>query len=223
MSRTPLQSAFFHNQLNVAGVLLAANADIEHIDNDGFSVLLYLWVVEEALETSVEFQQLCKAHDFKAINNCDKRGWSPFHRAAAIGNAGDVNMFIKLDALLKLKANWYSWTPLSFAASHDNVETFEEIIRHLALEPDAYHSLDKDGWNLLHCCVYFGASKVMRFVLKHGVDVHQRTLPSRLPEDPELTGRKLTAYDIAMHMGPRRYKMYAEALVATGHETLADK
>lgn len=158
--------------------------------------------------------RLCLAHEFSEVNTCDSRGWSAFHRAAAIGTSEDVEAFLRLGASLDIRAEWYGWTALFFAASHDNVDTFQTIVRHSG--PDVYESLDGDGWTLLHCCIYFGAPRIMRMVLQNGTDVNQLSHPAPLPEDPELSYRELTPCDIALYIGPNRYRMFMDALVDTG-------
>ncbi|KAL8840007.1 MAG: hypothetical protein Q9170_001491 [Blastenia crenularia] len=212
-------------RLDIARLLLARGADIEHVDNDGYSVLSYLWVVDRPMERSVDFMRLCLANDSSEVNACDSRGWSPFQRAAAIGATEDVDAFLRLGASLDLRAEWYGWTALFFATSHDNVETFQTIVQHSPA--NVYESLDGDGWTLLHCCIYFGAPRVMRMVLQNGVDVNQLTHPAPLPEDPELSYRELTPSDIALYIGPNRYQMFMEALAETerdmelkGHEDI---
>ncbi|KAI4263079.1 MAG: hypothetical protein L6R42_001759 [Xanthoria sp. 1 TBL-2021] len=197
-------------------MLLTRGADIEHVDGDGYSVLSYLWVVDGPLAKSVDFMRLCLSNDFSEVNACDSRGWSAFQRAAAIGTPEDVDAFLKLGASLDLRAEWYGWTALFFAASHDNVETFLAIVRQSP--SDVYESLDGDGWTLLHCCIYFGAPRVMRMVLRNGLDVNQLTHPAPLPEDPELSYRELTPSDIALYIGPNRYQMFMEALADTGRD-----
>ncbi|KAI1444822.1 ankyrin repeat-containing domain protein [Annulohypoxylon stygium] len=215
-SMTALQSSFLRGNLDIARILITRGADIEYVDSDGYSVLSYLWVVDGRMEKSVDFMRLCLANAFSEVNQCDSRGWTAFHRAAAVGTREDVEDFLRLGASLDLRAEWYGWTALFFAASHDNVEAFQTIVQHSG--PNVYESLDGDGWNLLHCCIYFGASSVMRIVLENGIDLHQKTLPSPLPEDPELSYRELTASDIACYIGPNRYQMFLDALVDTGRD-----
>ncbi|KAL2822821.1 ankyrin repeat-containing domain protein [Aspergillus cavernicola] len=215
-SMTALQSSFLRGELGIARVLIGQGADIEHVDSDGYSVLSYLWVNDGRMDKSAEFMRLCIANEFSEVNACDSRGWMPLHRAAAVGTPEDVEAFLKLGASLDLRADWYGWTALFFAASHDNVETFQTIVRHS--EADVFNSLDGDGWNLLHCCTYFGAPRVMRLVLQNGIDVNQKSLPAPLPEDPELSYRELTASDIAIYMGPNRYKTFVDALADTGRD-----
>ena len=160
--------------------------------------------------------RLCLADEFSEVNTCDSRGWSAFHRAAAIGTSEDVEAFLRLGASLSMRAEWYGWTALFFAASRDNVETFQTIVRNSAA--NVYESLDGDGWRLLHCCIYFGAPCVMRLVLQNGVDVNRLSHPAPLPEDPELSYRELTPTDIASYIGPNRYQMFVEALADTGRD-----
>ena len=160
--------------------------------------------------------RLCSANNFAEVNACDSRGWSAFHRAAAVGTPEDVEAFLQLGASLILRAEWYGWTALFFAASHDNVETFRMIVSHSAT--DVYESLDGDGWTLLHCCIYFGAPRVMRLVLQNGVDVNQLSHPAPLTEDPELSYRELSPSDIAIYIGPNRYQMFLDALAETGRD-----
>lgn len=164
----------------------------------------------------MDFMRLCLASEFSEVNACDSRGWSAFHRAAAIGTPEDVEAFLRLGASLDLRAEWYGWTALFFAASHDNVETFETIVHHSGT--NVYESLDGDGWTLLHCCIYFGAPRVMKMVLQNGVDVNQLSHPAPLPEDPELSYRELTPIDVAFYVGPNRYQMFMEALAETGRD-----
>ena len=211
-----MQASFLRGHSDIARILLTKGADIEHVDSDGYSVLSYLWVVDRPLEKSGDFMRLCLANEFAEINACDSRGWSAFHRAAAIGTSEDVEAFLRLGAALDLRAEWYGWTALFFAASHDNVATFQTIVRHSSA--DVYESLDGDGWTLLHCCIYFGAPRVMRLVLQNSVAVNQLTHPAPLPEDPELSYRELTPSDIALYIGPNRYQMFMEALSETGRD-----
>lgn len=211
-----MQSAFLRGKLDIARILCAQGADIEHVDSEGYSVLSYLWVVDGRLEGSLDFMRLCLTSGFSEVNTCDSRGWTAFHRAAAIGTPEDVEAFLRLGASLDLRAEWYGWTPLFFAATHDNVGTFLAITRHLG--PDVYESLDGDGWSLLHCCVYFGAYRVMKLVLQSGIDINQKSHPAPLPEDPELSYRELTASDIALYIGPNRCHMYMDALEETNRD-----
>ncbi|RYP46066.1 hypothetical protein DL769_011416 [Monosporascus sp. CRB-8-3] len=213
---TALQSCFLRGEIDIARILLNRGADIEHLDSDGYSVLSYLWIVDKPLEKSVDFMRLCTSGGFSEVNACDSRGWTPFHRAAAVGTSDDVKAFLKLGASLDLRAEWYGWTALFFAASHDNLETFQTIVGHSGT--DVYESLDGDGWNLLHCCTYFGAPRVMKLVLQNGIDVNQKTHPAPLPEDPELSYRELTAFDIAMYIGPNRYQMFMNTLAEAGRD-----
>lgn len=189
-------------------------ADIEYVDDDGYSVLSYLWVVDKPLANARDFMRLCLTNEFSGVNSCDSRGWSALHRAAAIGTAEDVEAFIQLGGSLDLRADWYGWTALFFAASHDNMATFQTLVRHS--RSDVYESLDGDGWTLLHCCVYFGATSVMRELLRNGVDVNQLSHPAPLPEDPDLSYRELTPSDIALYIGPNRVRSFVDALVETG-------
>ncbi|KAK4207532.1 ankyrin repeat-containing domain protein [Rhypophila decipiens] len=214
---TALQASFLRNKLDIARILLSKGADVEHIDSDGYSVLSYLWIVDSKQHNSTSFMRLLLANNFSEANASDERGWTPFHRAAAIGTPEDVKNFLLLGSSLDQRAEWYGWTALFFAASHDNVETFLTIVGESGA--GVYKTLDGDGWNLLHCCVYFGAPQVMRLVLRHGgLDINQKTFPAPLPEDPELSYRELTASNIALYIGPDRYRMFMDALVDTGKD-----
>ena len=215
-----MHAAFLRGRLDMARYLIKAGADVEHVDGDGFSVLSYLWVVEEPVKDAADFLRLCSAKGFDAVNSTDDRGWAPFHRAAAIGTAEDIEAFVQLGASLDIRTEWYGWTPLFFAASHDNVDTFEAIVRHSP--PDVYQALDGDGWNLLHIAVYFGAPNVMRLVLARGIDIHQKTTPAPMPEDPELSYLELTARDLAIYMGPDAYHAYLDGLSAAGYDSTID-
>ena len=216
LCRTALQSCFLRGHLDIARLLINRGANIEHVDSDGYSVLSYLWVVDESSKITLDFMRLCLSKEFAEVNACDSRGWSAFHRAAAIGTPEDVEAFLRLGASLTLRAEWYGWTALFFAASHDNLETFQVIVHHSA--SDVYESVDGDGWTLLHCCIYFGAHRVMKLLLENGVDVNQLSHPAPLPEDPELSWRELTPSDIALYVGPNRYQRFMEALHDTGRE-----
>ena len=213
--RTAWQSAFRGN-FGIARLLLSQGADIEYIDSDGFSMLSYLWVVDKPFEKLLDLMRLCLANDFSEVNACDSRGWLAFHRAAAIGTSEDVEAFLRLGASLDLRAEWYSWTALFFTTSHDDIETFETIVRHSPV--NIYESLDGEGWTLLHCCIYFGAPRVMRLVWQNGMSVDHLTHPAPLPADPEQSYRELTPSDIALYVGPNRYQMFMEALADTGRD-----
>ncbi|KAI1323574.1 ankyrin repeat-containing domain protein [Xylariaceae sp. FL0255] len=213
---TALQSCFLRGKLDIARMLLSRGADIEHVDNDGYSALSYLWVVEKPLEDSVDFMRLCLSSEFSEVIASDSRGWTAFHCAAGVPTPEDIRTFIKLGGSPNLRAEWYGWTPLFFAASHDNVETFKAIVEHSG--PDVYGSLDGDGWNLLHCCTYFGAPRVVRMVLENGVDVNAKTHPAPLPEDPELSYKELKASDLALYIGPNRFQMFTDALRDAGRD-----
>ncbi|KAF2224969.1 ankyrin repeat-containing domain protein [Elsinoe ampelina] len=219
-SMSPIQSAFMHGRLDMARHLISAGADIDHVDRDGFSALSYLWVVDQPLDNSADFVRMCSAAEFDAVNAVDSRGWAPLHRAAAIGTAGDIDEFVKLGASTGLRTQWYGWTPLFFAASHDNVATFTSLVQHSQIDIRDY--LDGDGWNLLHCAVYFGAPKIMRLLVGGGIDINLPTKPAPMLEDPELAYLELTARDLAIYMGPERYKMYTDALSHSGYEAVVD-
>lgn len=87
--------------------------------------------------------RLYLANEFAEVNACDSRGWSASHQAAAISTPENVEAFLRVGASLALRAEWYGWTALFFAASHDNVKIFRIIICHS--ETDVYESLDGDG------------------------------------------------------------------------------
>lgn len=73
---------------------------------------------------STSFVRLLLSHSFSSVTACDERGWTAFHRAAAIGTREDVQNFHRLGA------EWYGRTALFFAASHDNVDTLRAIVEH---------------------------------------------------------------------------------------------
>ncbi|KAF4552588.1 Ankyrin repeat-containing protein 34 [Elsinoe fawcettii] len=220
-SMSPIQSAFMHGRLDIARDLISAGADLDHIDQDGFSALSYLWVVDGPLKNSSDFLRLCATNGFDAVNATDDRGWCPIHRAAAIGTGEDIEEFIKLGASTEMRTQWYGWTPLFFAASHDNLGTFTALLRYC--KADVCEYLDGDGWNLLHCAVYFGAPTIIELLLGSGIDVEAVTKPAPMLEDPELAYLELTARDLAVYMGPERHRMYTDALLHTGHGSVVEE
>jgi ankyrin repeat protein len=168
--RTALQFVFLRGRLDTARAHLMKGADIEHVDEDGYSVLSFLWVIDKSLVNARDFMRLWLTNEFSGVNSCDSRGRSAFRRAAPIGAAEDVEAFLQLGGSLDLRADWYGLTALFFATPYDNMATFQALVRRSP--GDVYESLDGDGWTLLHCCVYFGATSAMRELLRKVVDVN---------------------------------------------------
>jgi ankyrin repeat protein len=137
------------------------------------------------------------------------------HRAAAYGNAFDVETLIRRGAKYALKTFKLLWTPIFCAVQFGNLSTFNTLLEY---EPDILNHRDIRGWTLLHIAVNAKQTEVVRLLLLMGADPHARTFATDYCVPKALKGISVTPGDIAVLRGPRTLKSYLSVLNASGYD-----
>jgi len=194
--RTPLHLAAEFDRLELAQVLLNANADLnvrfdedEEEDDqihssplDMAAGLGHLGVLKAMIEYGGE----------TAVKSSDYRGHTTLHHAARSGEVGAIDMLIEAGAEVNA-ASTYGSTPLHFSATWSNVDATLALLRHGA----AVNSQTIRGETALHWVSEFagtpGSSGTVAVLLRWDADETLRDCVGHRAED--MVARKEDDWD----------------------------
>ena len=171
-----------------------------------------------------ELFELLLCRGFTTINVQSVKGWTILHRAAAYGNAEDIDYLLRYGGDASIRTNAFFWPPIFVAATFGNLETFRVLAN--IYTGQLATDTDRVGWTLLHHSVYGRNIDIMSYLLQHGSCPHALTFPTTMletsiPED--LRGVALTPGAIANWCGPETLAAYDVALRRQNYEVLVDQ
>lgn len=210
---SPLGWAFASRKIEIARLLHRKGAQVDHVSARGWTAAFYLfgyeWIHGKQGASCIEYLEFLSAASFSDFDVQDVEGWSVMHRAAVWGTAKDIMALVDVGASMKLLTSM-DWLPIRCAVRFGNVDTFEELLRHL--EKSTVNQRDKRGWTILHDAAEVGNSTILELLLRNAADPHVVSfdLSTGVPKD--LKNRILTPGEIARQKGERFYQAYANAL-----------
>jgi hypothetical protein len=198
---------------------LQNHVDVHHISARGWTAAFSLFGVEpEHQDPCEEFLEAISAASFSDFDAQDGDGWTAMHRAAAFGNASQIQSLISRGASPKIQTRNLMWTPIFCAVQFNNMSTFRELTRH---QPNFLTATDVRKWTLLHLAVESKSLDMLRFLIDLGADPRACSSPTRFFIPDDLEDLSLLPGDIARVRGTPVFSTYLDALAAKGHDVQA--
>lgn len=178
-STSPLAWALRKRDEGIVRLLIRYGAELDTINNDGWSVFEYLWAGRDEPQPScLTFLRLLQTSDSSVTdhigrNNVDADGWNLLCRVASLGTAEEVSFMLQYGADVYWK-NMYDWNAVFEAACSDKVDTLRTLLPYF---PDFRELRDVRGWTLLHVAAVEGHYETTRFLLEQGMDWQTRSWP----------------------------------------------
>lgn len=199
--RSPLNNAFLVGNVAIVRMLLNAGAELEYRNSRTWTSLSFLWdPIRPGLTATNEILDICMSRGFSSWNDCDIRGWSPVHRAAAYGLGEHIRNLEHKGANLHSYTTDHLWGPINCAVWNGNVSTFDALTKILPTE-EVIGNSDTRGWTLLHMAAQSGCEHIMRALLRLGVDRHALSMGTDVWVTEGMDGANLTAEMIAREYG----------------------
>jgi ankyrin repeat protein len=198
---------------------LKNGVDVHHISARGWTPAFSLFGEEpEHQAPCEEFLEVISAASFSDLDAQDGDGWTAMHRAAAFGNANQIQALIARGASPKVRTRNLMWTPIFCAVQFNNMSTFKELTRHQA---NFLTATDVREWTLLHLAVESQNLEVMSCLIDLGADPCACSPPTQFSIHVDLEDMSLLPGDIAKIRGTRVLSAYLNALTAKGYDVQA--
>jgi ankyrin repeat protein len=218
-----LHWAAIEGHKEIAELLIAAGADVNAKDDDGYTPL-DLAIDYEEIETADLLRKHGGKHgtihiailggdaegvkEFLAggadVNAKNRRGWTPLHYAKT---KEVIKMLIKKGADVNAK-NQQGWTPLGFAVANGDKETAELLIEKGA----DMNAKDDVGMTPLHVAAQYGRKEIAELLIVKGADVNTKDENSLTPLDLAIQNQGSVMY-------PGRQEEIADLLRKHGGKT----
>jgi ankyrin repeat protein len=218
-STSPLQSAVYERNIEMARLLLHYRADGDHLSAFGWNALFYLWVEEDHAshdgtpKSTIEFLRMFNASNISFdLTIRDSWGWTAVQRAAAEGKAEEVSAILALSEAPMTTARGLG--PAVTEAIKTAVDSGDNEI-FTALLP-AYGDIDRpldNEWTLLETAAYHGHEQIMLKLLRAGAEefaLDGPCFPDLITEIPAPDDLDDAAWDT------ERCKLYMKVLVEAG-------
>ncbi|KAF4632133.1 hypothetical protein G7Y89_g5994 [Cudoniella acicularis] len=211
---SPLNDAFWKGDPKIIRLLLSHKADIEYVNNRTWTSITYLWDPVRPNHTkTTEILEICAVAEFDSWNYSDAAGWTPFHRAAAFGDAAHLEKLSNLEVIDRrnMPLTLCKWTPIQTAARFGNISTFEYLSRDVPTST-LRRMRDRRGWSLLHLAAESGSEKMLCCLLSLGLVPNATSVPTTYMVPEEMDDQSLTPRMIAEYYGHN--SIYDSALMA---------
>ncbi len=141
-------------------LLIAAGADVNTADNDGWSPLHYAAHLGHS-----ECVKLLLAAPGIDVNKANMYGETPLYRAALNGRSECVKLLLAAPGIDINKANKNGWTPLWWAAWNGHSECVKLLLAAPGID---VNKANKDGWTPLNAAESKGYSECARLIRAAG-------------------------------------------------------
>ncbi|KAG4429660.1 hypothetical protein IFR05_014864 [Cadophora sp. M221] len=200
LETSPLCTAFYMGNLEIAHLLIQAGASLEHVTHCTWMCPRYLFDPHAPSKHTVELLDLCHTSGFEEWDMPDVLGWTIMHRAAAYGQARDIRKLLNLKTQWNLLTFKLHWLPIFCAVKYGNVATFE-VFASLIMPMELRGLRDVRGWSLLHVAAESGEEGLIARLLNLGCDPSQISDKSKLGVPIGLEFLEVTPADIANACG----------------------
>ena len=170
---TPLHSAAYSGQTQIAVLLLQHGADVHAKDNKGWTPLHR---TARNGNTEIAVQLLQHGADIHAKQN---NNWTPLHYATRYCDIPELTKLLLqhgADVNAKEEDNW---TPLHLAAQEGKTEIAVLLLQHRA----DVHAKTNKGWTPLHRAAEQDKREVAKLLLQDGTDVNAKNNDGDTPLD----------------------------------------
>lgn len=221
--RSLLQQACTYGFLDIARLLLAKGAFLEHTDSGGRSAFIMLWFQLARSFSRVDFLKVLLAYSPMPCILDPSDGFGAFACAAMRGNASDLETLMTCGAYQKAKDRAgdriikYSVIG-SNPATYDFLEPFMPV--------GWVSEVDYRGRGPLHIaleCPSPHAREIVQRLLHAGADVHLRAADGNDPGDlARICDARAESTNLGYCGVPGNYQAYFEALKSAGFEVELD-
>jgi hypothetical protein len=192
-------------------------ANVETTSIEGLTAAAYLFGPRRPRSSQVEFIDILACNSFSQFDAQDGDGWTTLHRAAAWGTSADVRKLLDLSVSVNQRSYKLDWTPIFCAVCFNNMDTLRELWDSCEdIQPES--SRDARGWNLLHIAAGYGNFEAIPYLLKRGVNLHERSIATTSLVPSAIRGQCVTPSEVARSCGMEAYARWIEALDAVGAE-----
>lgn len=198
--RSPLNSAFYYGNVEVARMLLAANSELDFVNRRLWTSPRYLFDPELSNLHTSEFLDICLCENFDQWDCQDAAGWTIFHRAAAFGRGQDIRKLLHLSACSTIRTATTNWLPIHCAIKYGNELTFD-VLAELIPPHELVSLADSRGWTLLHLAAEYGSYSLIVKLLKFGLCSTLLSSASSLLVPNGLELKEVTPMDVAKACG----------------------
>jgi ankyrin repeat protein len=201
---------------NIARKLISCGADVHHISARGWTTAISTFCYATVEETSPaqEILEILSASNFTGFDVQDAEGWTCMHRAAAYGNATDIQNLRNVGASLIPRTLKLSWMPIFLAVQFGNISAFNELLKD---HPDFLTLRDIRQWSLLHVAVNAKQLDMMILLLELGADPRSSSFPTEFCVPDDLRNISVTPGEIARLRGKDLFDVYIQTLRREGH------
>ena len=169
---------------------------------------------QSEIKSSTEYLQILSSSAFTEFDIQDGEGWTCMHRAAAFGNAEDIQALLKLGGTPTLQTKNLAWMPIFCAVQFGNISTFSELSKE---HPGFLHMRDIRQWTFLHIAVNARRLEMMKLLISLGSDPHARTMATKHFVPDDLKCLAVMPTQIARIRGDAVFDSYVKSLKKAGH------
>ena len=160
------------NDIEQLSLLIAAGADVNATNDDGYTPLDWAAVNTECVKLLLAVPGI-------DVNKVNKYSMTPLNMAALIGRTECVKLLLAVPGIDVNKADKYSMTPLNGAAWNGNTECVRLL---LAVPGIDVNKANKDGYTPLIRAAIEGHSECVRLLLAApGIDVNKADKEGKTP------------------------------------------
>ncbi|KAL9001457.1 MAG: hypothetical protein Q9169_000032 [Polycauliona sp. 2 TL-2023] len=185
--RSPLQEACQYGHVDIARLLLANGAFLEHTSFGGHTAFTMLWLQSSLQFSKVDFLRILLAYSpLASVLDASKPG-GPFACAAMKGNAEELELLMSSGVRMEDRANTNARIAsqvIKYSILNANIATFDFLVSSLSRE--WIDEVDPLGRGYLHAALNFPSPHVKEIVkrlLDAGADVHLRNVHGYEPGD----------------------------------------
>ncbi|KAL8872463.1 MAG: hypothetical protein Q9174_001907, partial [Haloplaca sp. 1 TL-2023] len=214
---SPLQQACMHGHLDIARLLLAKGAFLEHEDLGGRSAFTMLWFHPSPPFSRVELMKVLLTYSPIASILDPPNGFGPLSCAALRGTVEEMEILMHAGAYQE-KNDSAGDRIIRYSVIGCNTATYDLL---LPLMPPGWISeLDQRGRGMLHLALEYPNANIVEMVqrlLLAGADVHQKDAEGREPGDlARICDQRAIAADSQLPGVPSNFAAYFEGLRSFG-------
>ncbi|KAI4245877.1 MAG: hypothetical protein L6R42_010079, partial [Xanthoria sp. 1 TBL-2021] len=209
---SPLQEACRYGHSDIARLLLAKGASLEHTDYGGRTAFTMLWFQLSAHFSRLDFLRLLLAYSPMPSIVDPSEPVGPFACAAMKGKVEDLELLIHTG--VGMNYDMVATRTVKYSIFGSNLATYEYLVPRLP--PEWVHDVDQMGRGPLHIALEwcgYHVEEIVRSLIDAGADVHLIDLNGNDPGDVARICDARAAYD---GLSPGNVRKYFDALKSRG-------
>ena len=224
VARSALQLTCKLGAVDIARLLLARGATVEHVDASGCTALTMLWFDMAIPFSRAGFARTLHAVSPLSVNSEAEELFEPLACVAMSGSAEDVRLMLGLGAKIP-EPDATSNCIMNCCIQGSNPEAYDCLVQHMPLK--WIHQEDSRGRNKLHLALSIPGrhtKDIVKRLLIAGADVHARDDEGKLPEEvAKETDRRTRGHKFWKVDKCENFQAYVEALSSCGFDVIVDE